>query len=91
MAFVAPDASVRISYGIPTYEVGKKRLYVGAGSTACRCTAGVPAGMAGPSDRHPELKTGKGTIQLSEESAGPRCQTTTLDGRCSAVLGWWPD
>ena len=66
---VAPDASVRISYGIPTYEVGKKRLYVGTWKHGVSLYGWGPGGGGGFVERHPELKTGKGTIQLSADAA----------------------
>ena len=66
---VAPDAGVRISYGIPTYEVGKKRLYVGAWKHGVSLYGWGQGGDGGFVERHPELKTGKATIQLSVDAA----------------------
>jgi len=69
IATVAPDATARISYGIPTYEVGKQRLYVGVwkhGLSVYGWGDGKDGGFVG---RHPELKKSKGTIQLSPEAA----------------------
>jgi hypothetical protein len=31
-----PDAEVTISYQIPTYKVGRRRVYLGCGKMACR-------------------------------------------------------
>ena len=36
-----PDAAITLSYQMPTYTVGRRRLYSACGSTACRCTAGA--------------------------------------------------
>jgi uncharacterized protein YdhG (YjbR/CyaY superfamily) len=61
----APDAAVSISYGIPTYRVGRRRLYVGAwahGISLYGWRAGGDGGFVG---RHPELVAGKGTIRLT--------------------------
>lgn len=66
---VAPDATVRISYAIPTYEVGKKRLYVGAWKHGVSLYGWGQGGDGGFVERHPELRKGKGTIQLTDASA----------------------
>ncbi len=89
---VAPDASVRISYGIPTYEVGKKRLYVGTWKHGVSLYGWGAGGGGGFVERHPELKTGKGR---SEDSAGAvddertvgRERCLTIDAR--ARLDTW--
>jgi uncharacterized protein YdhG (YjbR/CyaY superfamily) len=64
-----PDATVVISYGIPTYKQGRQRLYLGVwkhGLSIYGWGAGADAGFA---ERHPELRTGKGTIQLRPQDA----------------------
>ncbi len=66
---VAPDATVRISYGIPTYERGGKRLYVGVWKHGLSIYGWGQGGDGGFVERHPELKKSKGTIQLSEAAA----------------------
>jgi len=66
---VAPYASVRISYGIPTYEMGKKRLYLGVWKHGVSLYGWGQGGDGGFVERHPELRKGKGTIQLTEGSA----------------------
>ena len=66
---VAPDVTARISYGIPTYEVEGKRLYVGVwkhGLSVYGWGSGKDGGLV---ERHPELKKSKGTIQLSPAAA----------------------
>jgi uncharacterized protein YdhG (YjbR/CyaY superfamily) len=64
-----PDAAVVLSYKMPTYKVGKRRLHVGAWSHGVSIY-GLPQGRAsGFVARHPELKTSKGTIQLRPEDA----------------------
>jgi hypothetical protein len=66
---VRPDASVVLSYRIPTYKVGKRRLYVGAWNHGLSIYGWK--GKEGDDflARHPELKTSKGTIQLRPEDA----------------------
>ena len=64
-----PQATTRISYGIPTFEVGKQRLYLGAwkhGVSLYGWGAGRDGGFA---ERHRALVTGKGTIRLRPADA----------------------
>jgi len=59
-----PDAAVVLSYQIPAYKVGRRRLYVGAWKHGVS-VYGWPQGCeTGFTSRHPTLKTSKGTIQL---------------------------
>jgi uncharacterized protein YdhG (YjbR/CyaY superfamily) len=59
-----PDAAVVLSYQIPTYKVGRRRLFVGAWRHGLSLYGWQQGRDAGFSDRHPELRTSKGTIQL---------------------------
>jgi uncharacterized protein YdhG (YjbR/CyaY superfamily) len=64
-----PDAAVVLSYQIPTYKVGRRRLFVGAwkhGVSVYGWQEGRDGGFAA---RHPELRTSKGTIRLRPEDA----------------------
>lgn len=64
-----PDAGVAISYGIPTYKVGSRRLFLAAwkhGVSIYGWGVGRDAGFVA---RHSKLKTGKGTIQLRAADA----------------------
>ncbi|HVF76143.1 MAG TPA: DUF1801 domain-containing protein [Acidimicrobiales bacterium] len=64
-----PDAEVVLSYGIPTYKAGRRRLYLGAwkhGVSIYGWGAGADAGFT---TRHPHLKAGKGTIRLRADDA----------------------
>jgi uncharacterized protein YdhG (YjbR/CyaY superfamily) len=66
---VHPEAVVVISYRIPTYKVGRRRLHVGAwqhGISVYGWGQDRDDGFAG---RHPELRTSKGTIRLRPEDA----------------------
>lgn len=65
----APGATVRISYGIPTYELGGRRLYVGAWKHGLSIYGWGPGGDGGFLDRHPELLAAKGTIRLRPADA----------------------
>jgi hypothetical protein len=65
-----PDASVSISYGIPTYRTGRRRLYLGAWQHGVSLYGWGQDRDGGFGARHPELVTGKGTIRLRPEDAG---------------------
>ncbi|HET9556091.1 MAG TPA: DUF1801 domain-containing protein, partial [Actinomycetota bacterium] len=64
------DASVSISYGIPTYRTGRRRLYLGAWKHGVSLYGWGQDRDGGFGARHPELVTGKGTIRLRPEDAG---------------------
>jgi uncharacterized protein YdhG (YjbR/CyaY superfamily) len=66
---VHPDASVVISYQIPTYKVGRNRLYLGVWKHGVSIYGWGQGRDAGFTARHPELITGKGTIQLRPDAA----------------------
>ncbi len=64
-----PEAAVVISYRIPTYKVGRRRLYVGAWKHGISIYGWPQDRDGGFTARHPELKTSKGTIRLRPEDA----------------------
>lgn len=64
-----PDAKMVLSYGIPTYKVGRRRLFLGAWKHGVSIYGWGQGRDAGFIARHPELKTGKGTIQLRPSDA----------------------
>jgi hypothetical protein len=64
-----PDARVMLSYGIPTYRVGRRRLFLGAWKHGVSIYGWGQGGDAGFTDRHPGLKAGRGTIQLRPDAA----------------------
>lgn len=55
-----PDANVVISYGIPTYKVGRRRFFVGAWKHGLSIYGWDEGRDAGFTDRHPELKVWTG-------------------------------
>jgi len=66
-----PDAEVKLSYKIPSYKVGRRRLYVGAWKHGVSIYGWDQGHDGGFTARHPALVTSKGTIQLRpEEAAG---------------------
>ena len=63
-----PDADVALSYGMPTYRVGRRRLNVGTWKHGLSLYVS-PKRDGGFSARHPELAAGKGTIRLRSADA----------------------
>jgi uncharacterized protein YdhG (YjbR/CyaY superfamily) len=64
-----PDADVVLSYKIPTYKVGRRRLFVGVWKHGVSVYGWDQGRDAGFIARHPELKSSKGTIQLRPTDA----------------------
>ncbi len=64
-----PEAVVKLSYRIPSYWVGKRRLYVGMWKHGLSVYGWPQGSEAGFIARHPELKTSKGTIQIRPRDA----------------------
>ena len=64
-----PDAEMLISYQMPTYKVGDNRLYVGAWKNWVAIYGLDESRDGGFAQRHPELRTSKGTIQLRPDAA----------------------
>ena len=66
-----PDAAITLSYQMPTYTVGRRRLYLGVwkhGMSLYGWRSDVDTGFT---SRHPGLMTGKGTLRLRPaEAAG---------------------
>jgi uncharacterized protein YdhG (YjbR/CyaY superfamily) len=66
---VHPEVVVTLSYQIPTYKAGNRRLYIGAWKHGLSIYGWRQGGDGGFTSRHPALKTSKGTIQLRPEDA----------------------
>lgn len=64
-----PDVDVVLSYAIPTYVVGARRLHVGAWAHGISLYGWQRGRDAGFVARHPELDSGKGTLRLTHEAA----------------------
>ena len=65
---VHPEAQAVISYGMPTYKVGRRRLHVGVWRHGVSIYGWIGRD-GGFVDRHPDLRASKGTIHLTPESA----------------------
>jgi hypothetical protein len=63
-----PDAEVVLSYGMPAYRIGRRRLNVGVWKHGLSLYVSRNRD-GGFSARHPELAAGKGTIKLSPGDA----------------------
>jgi uncharacterized protein YdhG (YjbR/CyaY superfamily) len=64
-----PGAAVVISYGIPTYKLGRGRLYVGVWKHGVSVYGWPRDQDAGFGARHAGLVTSKGTIRIRPEDA----------------------
>ncbi len=64
-----PRAEVVLSYKMPTYRIGKRRLNMAAWSHGVSIYGWKTAGDGGLTSRHPELLSGSGTIQLRTDQA----------------------
>ena len=62
-----PDAEIVFSYRLPTFEVGKRRMHVGAWQHGVSIYGITPERDGGFGERHPSLRTGKGTLRLTHE------------------------
>ena len=81
-----PDVRTTISYAMPTYVVGRHRLYVGVwrhGLSFYGWNSGRDGGL---SERHPELVSGSGTLRLTFRVAG-RITDDELRAFVRATLG----
>jgi hypothetical protein len=64
-----PDADLVLSYQMPTYTVGKRRLYVGVWQHGISLYGWPQDRDGGFTERHPELRSGKATIRLRPQDA----------------------
>jgi len=66
---VHPDATMVLSYKMPTYVVDGRRLHVGVWKHGVSFYGWSEGRDAGFTARHPELSSGKGTIRLRHRDA----------------------
>ena len=64
-----PDAEVALSYGMPAYRVGMRRLNLGVWKHGVSVYGWRGDRDGGFVDRHPTLSSGKGTLRISPEQA----------------------
>ncbi|HEY3014281.1 MAG TPA: DUF1801 domain-containing protein [Nocardioides sp.] len=63
-----PDAEIGLSYNMPVFRQGRRRLYVGAWKHGVSLY-GWRHDDGGFGERHPELRHGRGTIRLQPDTA----------------------
>jgi uncharacterized protein YdhG (YjbR/CyaY superfamily) len=83
---VWPAATVVLSYKMPTFVVGSRRLYVGTWQHGISIYGWQQGGDAGFTTRHPELIASKSTIRLQPEDAA-RIPDDELRDLIRAALG----
>lgn len=66
---VHPDVEVLLSYQMPTYQVGRYRLYVGVWKHGLSFYGWEQGRDGGFAARRPELVTTEGTIKLGPDDA----------------------
>jgi uncharacterized protein YdhG (YjbR/CyaY superfamily) len=64
-----PEATVALSYGIPAYRAGRRRVFVGAWKHGLSVYGWHADHDAGFSARHPEFLASKATIRLRPQDA----------------------
>jgi hypothetical protein len=64
-----PEADVVLSYQMPTYKVGKQRLFLAVWKHGVSVYGWGRGRDGGFLERHPDLKSGRGTIQLRPADA----------------------
>lgn len=62
-----PEATLGLTYKMPTYSVGKNRLYVGSWKHGVSVYGWSQSRATDLIARHPTLRSSKGTIQLRAE------------------------
>jgi uncharacterized protein YdhG (YjbR/CyaY superfamily) len=77
-----PDADVALSYDMPAYRVGARRLNLGAWKHGVSVYGWRRDNDGGFVTRHPELSSGKGTIRIR-----PRDADGLSDEELRALLG----
>ena len=80
-----PDAVVVLSYKIPAFKVGRRKLFVGAWKHGVSLYGWSQDRVGDFTARHPALRTSKGTIQLRPQDAAG-ISDEELGGLVSAAL-----
>jgi Domain of unknown function (DU1801) len=86
MMAACPDAELVLSYGMPTFRVGRRRLNVGAWLHGLSLYVS-PNRDGGFSARHPALAAGKGTIKIRPADAAGITDAEFQDLFRAALLG----
>ena len=86
MVATCPDAELVLSYGMPTFRIGRRRLNVGAWQHGLSLYVS-PNRDGGFSARHPELASGRGTLKLRPADAAGVPDAEFQDLFRAALLG----
>jgi uncharacterized protein YdhG (YjbR/CyaY superfamily) len=81
-----PNATVGLSYKMPTYRVADRRLHLGVWKQGASIYGWKGAGDGGFATRHPELQTSTGTIRLRPEDAASIADDEIRDLARSALM-----
>ena len=81
-----PDVEVRITYDMPTFVVGERRLPIGVWKHGLSLYGLHESNDAGFIERHPELSSGRGTVKLPTARADEFTDDELL-ATLAAVLG----
>jgi hypothetical protein len=73
-----PDATVSLSYKMPMYKVGDRRVYLAAWKHGISIYGWQQDNDGGFAARHPRLKTSTGTIRLCPDDAATISDTELL-------------
>jgi hypothetical protein len=82
-----PAVEVTMSYDMPTYAVGERRLYVAAWKSWVSLYGWDAGRDGGFLERHPELSSGRGTIKLRPSAAKDIGDDELLDLVRGALAG----
>jgi uncharacterized protein YdhG (YjbR/CyaY superfamily) len=82
----SPDAKVELSYKMPTYKVGTRRLHLGVWQHGVSIYGWKRHGDGGFTRRHPEFQTSTGTIRLRSQD-GDRFSDDEIRDLARAALG----
>jgi uncharacterized protein YdhG (YjbR/CyaY superfamily) len=77
-----PEAEVAVSYGMPAYRVGARRLNLGVWKHGVSIYGWRADRDGGFVARHPTMSSGKGTLRIS-----PKAAATISDDELRALLG----
>jgi uncharacterized protein YdhG (YjbR/CyaY superfamily) len=83
-----PDVTIVLSYQMPTYKAGRRRLYLGTWKHGVSIYGWQQGRETDFMARHPELKTSKGTIQLRPSDAADITDDELLDLVRAALEAW---
>jgi hypothetical protein len=86
IAATCPDVELVLSYRMPTYRLGRRRLNIGTWKHGLSLYVS-PSRDGGFSARHPDLAAGRGTIRLRPEDAAGIPDGEFQDLITAALLG----